>query len=901
MPKVLVADEGAYGFGSKGSRGSVLSLACVALILATQMIVEIGCSPVGKLSAMDLSSSAAPQTIATAVRPIVASSHLGVPEMGVPFTGTITATGGIAPYHFAMRAGTLPAGLKLNDKTGVISGTPKGTETRDFTVRVSGHYWKLHADLGLRLTVAPKSTGVTVTVTPGSATLASGGSQQLQAVVHGVSNTEVRWSANTGTISTSGLFTAPNVPTATTATVTATSTAVSGAKASSSIAISPAASSTLTVSVSHLPDASKGTPYSAGLGASGGSQPYSWKLVSGSLPSGVSVDAAGILSGSPSQSGSFSFTAKVTDSKSQTASGSVLLTVDVPNSNAKFDGPAELPRVYIQSTLANTPANGKTWAVADAAGLQSALNAAACGDTISLKAGITLTGSWNFPGKSCDDQHWIIVRTSAPDSSLPPEGTRVSPCYAGVASLPGRPALNCSTVQNVMAKLVMGQSSGSGPIVFTSGANHYRFLGLEVTRLPNASAIGNLVVPSAGTTGDHIIFDRVWLHGTAKDDTTRGIYLSGLTFTALVDSYLNDFHCESNLGTCTDAQTVAGGLGTAPGGPYKIVNNFLESSGENVLFGGGHATGTPADMEISHNHFFKPLTWMLGQPNLVVGNHGKPFVIKNLFELKNAQRVLFEGNIAENSWGGFSQAGFAVVLTPKNQVTPGGDVCPVCQVTDVTIRNSKFSHMGGGFQIANALDSPGGKVPPLAGARYSIHDVVLDDINDVFYAGQGQLAQISTGTGAPLLSDLSMTHITAFPPHTLFHVGNATSPKMPGFVFSNSIVSTGAYPVWTVGGNGAACAVDHSVPAKVLNSCFSDWTFTSNILIGVPSRFPASTWPSGNVMALSGNAVGFVNFNNGNGGDYHLKAGSSLKLAATDGKDLGADIDAIAAATKGAE
>ena len=381
------------------------------------------------------------------------------------------------------------------------------------------------------------------------------------------------------------------------------------------------------------------------------------------------------------------------------------------------------------------------------------------------------------------------------------------------------------------------------------------------------------------------------MHGTVHDDTTRGVYLSGLTYVAVVDSYLNDFHCESNLGTCTDAQAIMGGLGTAPGGAYKIVNNFLESAAENILFGGGFATQTPADIEIRHNHLFKPLTWMPGQPGVVLGNHGLPFVVKNLFELKNGQRVLFDGNIGDNSWGGFSQPGFAVVLTPKNQTTKVGGVCPVCQVTDITIRNSKFSHLGSGMQIANALDT-GGTVPPFAGARYSIHDVVLDDINHKLYVGQGQLAQLSTGLLSPLLSDVKITHVTAFPSHILFDVGS--SAKMPNFEFSNSIVTTGDSGISTVGGPAATCAISHSVPTTVLENCFSNYSFTGNVLVAVPSKFPDSSWPSGNSTKVDGNSVGFVNFNNGNGGDYHLKSGTTL---APDGKAMGADIDAIAAAT----
>ena len=914
-------------------------------------------------------------------RPITVTAHLGNATQGKPFSGSITAVGGIAPYHFSIRGGALPSGLSLNGSTGVISGTPKNVGETDFTVRVAGLHWINLTDMGLQMTVSPEATHITVTVTPGtatvasgtsqqltgvvhgsenqqirwnatagtvtptglftapsavektmdaivtatsvadtkataqstivitpktgitvsvspaSATVASGAAQQLTATVHGSTNTQVRWSTTAGTVSTSGLFTAPTVTNSTTAMVTATSAASSSASATATISVSAGSSTTLSISSSNLPGATKGSSYYAGLSATGGSQPYKWSMTTGSLPAGVTFSATGLLSGTPSATGSFSFTAKVTDSASHTASATLALVVSAVSTNGTFDGPAELPRVYIQSAMANSPATGKTWPVSDTAGLQAALNGSACGDTISIKAGATLSGTWAFPGKSCDNQHWIIVRTSAPDSSLPAEGTRITPCFAGVASLPGRPALNCTSTQNVMAKLVFGLAAGSGPIIFLSGANHYRLIGLEVTRNANGTAVGNLSLANQGATGDHIIFDRVWMHGTAHDDTTRGIYLSGLTNVAVVDSYLNDFHCESNIGTCTDAQTIVGGLGSFPGGPYKIVNNFLESSGENILFGGGGAAYSPADIEISHNHFFKPFTWMVGQPNVVLGNHGKPFIVKNHFELKNAQRVLFEGNIAENSWGGFSQAGFTVLLTAKNTgAAPGG--CPLCQVTDVTIRNSRFSHIGGGFQIANALADQGSA--PFAGGRFSIHDVILDDMDDVAYGGQGQLAQLSTGNNSPLLGEVLFNHITAFPAHMLFDISGGTSPKMPNLTFTNSIVTTGLNAVTTAGGGNNSCSFSHGAASTVLSNCFASFSFGSNVLAAVPSRFPASTWPAGNTMTADGNSVGFVNFNHGNGGDYHLKSSSTFKAASSDGKDMGADVDAIAAATAGA-
>ena len=829
------------------------------------------------------------------------TASLGAAKQRQAFQGTIKATGGARFYTYLIVSGTLPTGLALHAATGAILGTPVQAGTSNFTVRALSASRRHHADLGLRLTVAPVQSTITVTVTPSAATVSSGASQQLTASVTGGTTTtsaQFTWSATAGTVTTSGLFTAPTTSVATSVTVKATSVADPTASASAAVSVTPVTTANLKVATTSLPNATQGSSYSDSLAASGGSQPYTWHLASGSLPAGVSLTSAGALTGSPVKTGTFSFTAQVADTASHSATASLALTVDLP-SNGKFDGPAELPRAYVLSALANTPANGKTWQVSDAAGLQSALNASACGDTVSLKAGATFTGTFSFPGKSCDDQHWIIVRTSAPDSSLPAEGTRISPCFGGVASLPGRPALNCKSTANVMAKLVISQASGSGPVTFLAGANHYRLLGLEITRTANGAFIGNLAFPANGATGDHIIFDRVWMHGTVHDDTTRGVYLSGLTNTAVVDSYLNDFHCEAKTGSCSDAQTISGGLGNAPGGPYKIVNNFLESSGEVVLFGGGGATVTPADIEVRHNHFFKPTSWMPGKPGMVGGNHGNPFVVKNHFELKNAQRVLFEGNVAENTWGGFSQAGFTLLLTPKNQGTPNGPVCPICQVTDVTIRYSTFSHVGGGFQIANAISVGGG--PQFAGARYSIHDIVLDDVDAKAYAGQGQLAQVSSGPISPLLSDVQLNHITAFPSNMIFDIGNpAAGPKMPNFMFANSIVTSGPYPVWGIGGGTANCAYNVNVPANLLNNCFVPYNFNHNVLIGVPSRWPASTWPSGNTLMPNGNSVGFVNFNNGNGGDYHLANGSSWKGAGSDGKDLGADMTALDAAIAGA-
>jgi hypothetical protein len=556
-----------------------------------------------------------------------------------------------------------------------------------------------------------------------------------------------------------------------------------------------------------------------------------------------------------------------------------------------FDGPAELPKEYVKSSLKESPAGGKAWMVSSGQSIAQALTKASCGDVIQLQAGATFTGTFVFPDKRCDDSHWIIVRTSAPDSSLPAEGTRLTPCYAGVSSLPGRPPLNCASTTNVLAKIEFDGKGGSGPIQFSPGANHYRLIGLEITRAASPATVYNLV--QFNGPADHLVFDRVWIHGTAQDETVRGIMLGTSRYVAVVDSFFADFHCVAKTGSCTDSQAIGGGLGDNAMGPYKIVNNFLEGAGENILFGGGRATMTPQDIEIRHNHMFKPLTWMKGQAGYIGGTNGNPFIVKNLLELKNAQRVLIEGNIMENAWGGFSQVGFAILLTPKNQASGAGNLCAICQVTDVTIRYNAISHVGAGMQIGNGMSGRGGA--PLDGQRYSIHDITIDDIDGAKYGGPGEFAQVSVGAGAPLLQNVTLNHVTAFPANRLFIIGDqvATSP-MKNFVFTNSIVNAGAYPVWSTGGGPANCAV-HNAPLPTFESCFSNYTFAANAIIASPP----TKWPPKNFFPASAGAVRFVNYNAGNGGDYHLQSSSPYKGLGTDGKDLGADVNALDAAIAG--
>lgn len=247
-------------------------------------------------------------------------------QVGVAMSATVTASRGTAPYLFAITSGTLPTGVSFVN-TGSISGTPSQAGTFSFTVQATDANG-LTGSNTFQIVVS-SGTSITVKVTPSTASVISGKTQQFTATVTNTSNTGVTWKATTGTINSSGLYTAPTVSANETATVTATSTADTTKSGTATVTITPA-STKLAIRTTSLPIATSGNAYTTTLAASGGTAPYKWSLYSGTLPTGFSLTSSGVLSGTTSQTGSFSITIEAADSSSpqQTATKALTLTVN---------------------------------------------------------------------------------------------------------------------------------------------------------------------------------------------------------------------------------------------------------------------------------------------------------------------------------------------------------------------------------------------------------------------------------------------------------------------------------------------------------------------------------------------------------------------------------------------
>ena len=277
---------------------------------------------------------------------------------------------------------------------------------------------------------------------------------------------------------------------------------------------------------------------------------------------------------------------------------------------------------------------------------------------------------------------------------------------------------------------------------------------------------------SASLLSNNITFDRCYVHGTPTGTIKRGIALNG-QYVAVVDSYISDCHSQDQ-----DAQAIGSWTGW---GPFKIVNNYLEGTGENYLTGGSDTyiqDCIMSDIEFSYNHCKKPLSWLPGHPSYA----GIDWSVKNLFELKNAQRVLVNGNIFENNWVD-SQSGYAILLTPRN--SDGGN--PWTVVQDVTITNNILRHSAAGF---NTLGDDY-VYPSAQTKRILIKDNIVEDINGAVWknpaSSNGDGVAFLFGSGTVGSSDVIIDH------NTVFHTGCvilADGTSNSNFIFRNNIIRT---------------------------------------------------------------------------------------------------------------
>jgi len=468
--------------------------------------------------------------------------------------------------------------------------------------------------------------------------------------------------------------------------------------------------------------------------------------VAGSLPTGISLAGTGALSGTPSVSGSFSFTAQVSDSGTAQQSNTQAYALAVAAVSAPPPPPpppppspnpgsgsqiASLPQcsgsAFDQSYCDSTnptpyPDTSSYPTVTVCAGgtcnyptVQAALNAVRCGTVIAVEPNQAPINSAISYNKACDENHWIIIRSDAADGSLPLQGDRLQPY---------------TTHASQLARLTYSGNNYINAISVANGAS-YLWIGpgidASVQDTGNHDAAGGsvnvILAPTSGwptTTSNfanHLVIDRSWIHGMTNNSyANQCIGAYALNYLLVQDSVID--HCQDQ-----SAPAYAGGhemgIRTNAGGPGKIYNNLIEADGDHIFFEAPFYSGTEDpgilqsiahDYTVSRNHLDRNNLGLTPNSSNVGYN----------VESKAVNRLLIEGNVVEHNWYPMSGHIFAFNVS----CTPGPHSYTVNW--DITVRYNIISSGKIGFDLTTGDYSGSGSclwrdgTDEAINARYSI-------------------------------------------------------------------------------------------------------------------------------------------------------------------------------------
>jgi uncharacterized repeat protein (TIGR01451 family) len=245
-------------------------------------------------------------------------------EVGVSYSDLLTVTGGTSPFTWTISSGSLPPGLSINSSTGAITGTPTTAGTFSFTVKVTDSA-SLSATEATSITIVPAPSltfgtppgGWTSTVYTDTLTATGGATPYTFSVSSGSLPTGLSLSAS-GVIS--------GTPTAT-GTFSFTVKLVDANGQSTTKATSITIAAGVSTNFAAPPSGVVGAAYFYTLTATGGTTPYTWSVNTGTLPPGITLSSAGVLSGTPTTAGSYTFSVNVIDANGGIATTSITLVV----------------------------------------------------------------------------------------------------------------------------------------------------------------------------------------------------------------------------------------------------------------------------------------------------------------------------------------------------------------------------------------------------------------------------------------------------------------------------------------------------------------------------------------------------------------------------------------------
>jgi Putative Ig domain len=327
-----------------------LNLSSAGVISGTPLAANA--SPVSfTIQVQDGGSPAQSKTLNLTLRvaaPLLINTSAGsLPDsvQNVPYTLNLATSGGIVPLAWSVTSGSLPPGINLSS-AGAITGVPSSTGTYNFTAQLQDASNPIQIrTVALSLRVAAP---LAISTPSGSLPDAVQGTSYTNNLLSSGGIAPLVWSISAGqlppglTMSAAGVLSGSPVA-AGTYSFTAQLQDASNPPQMRSVTLSlrVAAPLMITTPAGALPNAVVKIGYSVTLAASGGNAPIAWSLASGALPPGLTLNSGGKISGTPTQTGTFTFTVKVGDGSSPQQVKAASFSIKVGCYDPDHDGDCE--------------------------------------------------------------------------------------------------------------------------------------------------------------------------------------------------------------------------------------------------------------------------------------------------------------------------------------------------------------------------------------------------------------------------------------------------------------------------------------------------------------------------------------------------------------------------------
>ena len=405
--------------------------------------------------------------------------------------------------------------------------------------------------------------------------------------------------------------------------------------------------------------------------------------------------------------------------------------------------------------------------------------------------------------------------------------------------------------------------NGAGP--FTLENNYLEAAGENVLFGGSDPAVTNLVPSDIVLRRNHLFKPLAWRNAILDTPgSVRATAGSGGSLAAGTHYFRVVAVMTSGTRTALSARSAEVSATTGTGGRVTVTWGAVPGADKYRVYRGTSAGGQSKYLETTATSFAYPGS---GEISGTPATSGTKWVVKNTFELKNAQRVTVDGNILENCWSA-GQYGYAIVLTPRNSGS-----APWTRVQDITFTNNIVRHVAGVVNIAGFDDSD----PTERTERITFRNNLFEDVNHSAYGTAAKALLVGAGAASLVFDRNTIIHTNS---SVLYAYGAA----MPGVVYTNNLSQHHRYGIM---GDGA------STGKPTIAKYFPGGVVQCNVLAGGP----ASLYPTPNAFPTTAQwSAGFVD---PSGGDYTVVPGSTLAQSGCNGSVPGANLAALGAATGG--